>query len=537
MKTFLKAAAATAALLFACAPAHAAPDLNDVNKINDQAFNHGEVVETAAYLSDRIGGRLTNSPAMREAERWTQSRFKAWGLSGVHTEGFEFGRGWWIESSSVRMTAPRPIQLRAIPVAWTPGTQGALKAEVVVAPIAREADFAQWKGKLKGKIVLVSWPAPPKDAKDPDFERLSGDEVRKLDTYRQPTFDPTALERGLERRAFAGKLDAFLKAEGAVAWARMSPRDDGLVHGTGYNYKAGETPALPGVEIAAEDYRRLARLAKTGPVSLEIDSKVHFEDADTKAYNVFAEIPGTDASAGYVMAGAHLDSWVAGDGAADNGAGSAVVMEAARILAAMGVKPKRTIRFALWSGEEQGLLGSAAYVEKHLATRPPYPDPAKRDMGPSVTMSTWPVTPLPGYRELAAYFNLDNGSGKVRGVYAEGNAAAAPILKSWLAPFASQGADQVVMSPTGGTDHVYMARIGVPAFQFVQDPLDYESKVHHSDLDTFDHLRPEDLRQAAAIMAWMLLQAANADQPMPKNVLPTQPKPTDPFAYPDPDKR
>jgi hypothetical protein len=165
MKTFLNAAVATAALLMACAPAHAAPDLNDVNRINDQAFNHGEVVETAEYLSDRIGGRLTNSPAMREAERWTQGRFKAWGLANVHTEGFDFGRGWWIESSSVRMIAPRPIQLRAIPVAWTPATNGAVKAEVIVAPIAREADFAQWKGKLKGKIVLVSWPAPPKDAR------------------------------------------------------------------------------------------------------------------------------------------------------------------------------------------------------------------------------------------------------------------------------------------------------------------------------------------------------------------------------------
>ncbi|WP_370545370.1 M20/M25/M40 family metallo-hydrolase [Caulobacter sp. 17J80-11] len=536
MKTYLMAAVAAAALLGSSAQAKPA-DLGMVNRINDQAFNHGEVVDTAEYLTDRIGGRLTNSPAMREAERWTQAQFKNWGLSNVHTEGFDFGRGWWIESSSVTMIAPRPIQLRAIPVAWTPGTNGPVSAEVIVAPIKREADFDQWRGKLAGKIVLVSWPAPPKDAKDPAFVRLTDADVKKRDEYRQPKFDADELDKSVERRAFAGKLDAFLKAEGAVAWGRMSARDNGLVHGTGYNYKVGDTPSLPGVEIAAEDYRRLARLAKTGPVKLQIDSQVRFDDRDTKAYNVFAEIPGSDPKAGYVMAGAHLDSWVASDGAADNAAGSAVVMEAARILQTLGVKPKRTIRFALWNGEEQGLLGSAAYVDSHLAKRPPHPDAAKQAIGPSVSQSQFPVTPLPGYKDLAAYFNLDNGSGKIRGVYAEGNVAAAKVLREWLAPYGNQGADQVLIAPTGGTDHVYMARVGLPAFQFVQDPLDYGSQVHHTDLDSFDHLRPEDLRQAAAVMAWMLLNAAEADEPLPRNVVPTQPKPTDPFAYPDPDEQ
>lgn len=529
------------AALLACAafalPATAA-DLSTVNRINDQAFNHSQVLQTAAHLTDNIGGRMTNSPTMREAERWTAAKFREWGLSNVRADGFEFGRGWWIEDSRVRMTAPRLITLRAIPVAWTPATNGPVSAPVIVAPMSKEAHFAEWKGKLAGKIVLVTWPAPPKDATEAAFSRYDNEGLTKETPYRQPAFDPEALDRSIESRFFANKLDAFLKSEGAVAWARMSYRDNGLVHGAGYQHQVGATPTLPGVEIAAEDYRRLARLAKVGPVTLEIDSKVRFEDADTKAYNILADLPGADPKAGYVMAGAHLDSWVAADGAVDNAAGSAVVMEAARILKTLGVRPKRTIRFALWSGEEQGLLGSAAYVEKYLAKRPPHADPAKAAITwPAITQSTYPVTPLPGFRDMKGYFNMDNGSGKIRGVYVEGNMAAAPILKDWLAPYATLGATTVSSQPTGGTDHVYMARIGLPAYQFIQDELDYGSTTHHTSVDTYDHMRPEDLKQAAAVMAWLLLQAADADTPLPTNVLPTQPTPADPFAYPDPAKR
>ena len=355
MKAFF-AAAATAVLAMA-APAQAA-DLAQVNRINDQAFSHSQVLQTAQHLTDQIGGRLTNSPAMRKAEAWTQGKFRDWGLSNVRTEGFEFGRGWWIEDSSVRMVAPRPIRLRAIPVAWTPATSGPLSAEVIVAPMAKERDFAEWKGKLAGKIVLVTWPAPPKDADKAPFVRYTAEELGKRDTYSQPAYDPEALDRSIEQRAFAGKLDRFLKEEGAVAWARMSYRDNGLVHGAGYQHKVGETATLPGVEIAAEDYRRLARLAKVGPVTLEINSNVHFEDADTKAYNVLADLPGSDPKAGYVMAGAHLDSWVAADGAVDNAAGSAVIMEAARILKTLGVKPKRMVRRGAGAAGVRGLCGT-----------------------------------------------------------------------------------------------------------------------------------------------------------------------------------
>jgi carboxypeptidase Q len=508
-----------------------------VNRISDEGFNHSQVVDTAAYLADEIGGRMTNSPAMRKAERWTQEKFKSWGLKEVKTEPFDFGRGWWIESSHVRMVAPRPIELRAIPLAWTPATNGTLNAPVVVAPMANESDFADWKGKLAGKIVLVTWPAPPKDDGDAPFQRLNDADVAKLDKYEQPTFDPEQRKKRLERFRFRPNLDAFLAQEGALALVQMSRSDGRLVHGEGYGYRVGKTPKLPGIELAAEDYRKLTRLAKRGEVRLEIDSKVHFEDADHNAYNVFGEISGDDPHAGYVMAGAHLDSWVAGDGAADNGAGSAVIMEAARILASLGVHPKRTIRFALWAGEEEGLLGSAAYVEKHLAHRPPPSDPSEIDLPPYFFGDNYPIQTLPGFADLVGYFNIDNGSGKIRGIYTEGNFAVVPIFREWLSPFNSLGAGAVVSEPTGGTDHVFLSRLGLPAFQFIQDPLDYESRVHHTDLDVFDHLRPMDLRQASVVLATVLMAAANSEKPLPRKALPTQPAITDPFAYPDPAKK
>jgi hypothetical protein len=508
-----------------------------INRIADVGFNHSEVVNTAAYLADEIGGRMTNSPAMRKAERWTQDRFKSWGLKDVRAEAFDFGRGWWIESSHVRMIAPRPLELRAIPLAWTPATNGVLSASVIVAPMISESDFAEWKGKLAGKIVLVTWPAPPKDDGDAPFQRLSDADIAKLDKYQQPTFDPADRKKRIERFRFRPNLDAFLAQEGAVALIQMSRTEGRLVHGEGYGYRVGKTPKLPGVELAAEDYRKLARLAKRGEVRLEIDSRVHFEDTDHNAYNIFADIPGDDPHAGYVMAGAHLDSWVAGDGAADNGAGSAVVMEAARILANIGIRPKRTIRFALWAGEEEGLLGSAAYVENHLARRPQPADPAEADLPPFFGTDSFPVQTLPGFSELAGYFNIDNGSGRIRGIYAEGNFAVVPTFREWLAPFASTGANSVVAEPTGGTDHVFLSRLGLPAFEFIQDPLDYGSRVHHTDLDTFDHLRPLDLRQASVVLATVLLAAANTDKPLPRKPLPTQPAATDPFEYPDPAKK
>lgn len=371
MRAFFALMLASAAI-----PAAATPDLTMVARITDEGMNRGEVVETIAYMTDRIGPRMTNSPGMRMAERWTQDKFKGWGLSNVRTESFDFGRGWSIESASVTLESPRRLSLRTIPVAWTPATPaGGITAPLIVAPMKRPRDFAEWTGKLKGKIVAISFPRPPADATKPGFERLDDKAIGELDAYEQPVTSPDDGDRWFKSIQFGKQLDEFLAKEGALGWVRMSYRDNGLLHGEGYQHR--DTPRLPGLELTAEDYRRLARLAATGDVTLTINSQVKFDDSDPNGYNVLADIPGSDPKAGYVMAGAHLDSWVAADGAADNGAGSAVVMEAARILAALKVKPKRTIRFALWSGEEQGLWGSSNYIERHLASRPVNPDPVK----------------------------------------------------------------------------------------------------------------------------------------------------------------
>jgi len=526
----------TTAPLAAKPAATKAADNTQVLRVIDEGTNHSQVMQTAQHLTDVIGPRMTNSPGMRKAEEWTQQKFREWNLTNVHKEGFQFGRGWWIERSSVRMVTPRPIQLAAIPIAWTPATKGALSAPIIVAPISKREHFEKWRGKLAGKIVLVSMPGEGSEPSKAPFQRLSDADLAKYDSYEQPDWNPAKQNEWLKQSRFERERIDFLTSEGALAYAVRSRSDGKLLHGEGYLHRVGETPAIPGVEIAAEDYRRLARLALGGNApTLEIDSDVHFDDSDTQAYNIIADIPGSDPSGSYVMAGAHLDSWAAGDGAADNAAGSAMVMEAARIIAAMGVKPKRTIRFALWSGEEQSLYGSIAYIEKNLAKRPSPEKPVGADELYYSWATRFPITPLPGHKELSAYFNIDNGSGKIRGIYAENNMAAVPIFRDWLAPFASMGASTVAIQKTEGTDHQFMQSVGVPGFQFIQDPLDYSTRLHHTQLDTFDHLKAEDMRQGAIILAAFLLNAANADTPFPRGPVPTAPNVTDPFAYPDPD--
>lgn len=529
--------AATAALPVVARPVAAQPagaqDRAAIARIIDEGMNRSQVMVTAEHLTDVIGPRLTNSPGMRKAEAWTQDEYRRWGLSNVHKEAYPFGRGWWIEKSSVRMITPRPLQLTAIPIAWTPPTQGTISAPIVVAPMKRARDFARYKGQLAGRIVLVSQPGTGSEMTEAPFHRYSGEELGRLDRFEQPKYDPEADGRTLRRIGFERERDAFLKAEGALAYATISYRDGMLLHGEGYMFETGKSPSLPGVQIAAEDYRRLARLAKLGPApTIEIMSDTRYDDSDPNAYNIFAEIPGSDPKAGYVMAGAHLDSWVAGDGATDNAAGSAMVMEAARILSTLRVRPKRTIRFALWSGEEQALLGSLAWVEKNLATRGgPDDPPLTGERRYYEWPMRWPVNRQPGYDQLAAYFNIDNGSGRFRGIYAENNPAAAPIFEQWMAPFRSMGMTQVAVAPTGGTDHVFMQAVGAPGFQFIQDPLDYGSRTHHSSADTYDHLKGDDMRQGATILAAFLLDAADAEKPLPRPPVPTRPAVTDPFAY------
>ena len=533
MSSFKAAFLASLALVWSGASAAA----GDTARIIDEGMNRSQVMLNAHELMDDIGPRLTISTNMRKAQDWAVAKFTRYGLTNVHKEGFTFGRGWDIVSSSVRLVSPRPIQLVAIPVAWTPATSGSISGPVVVAPMDRPEHFAAYRGKLAGKIVMVTLPGEGSEPSEAPFHRLTSDEISKEDKYDVPHFDPEEKNRFLKRIDFYRQLDKFLAAEGAVAVIRKARTDGKLVFGEGYQHALGDTPKLPAVEVAAEDYRRIARMAKLGEAPVvEINSNVRYLDDDSRAYNVIADIAGSDPKAGYVMAGAHFDSWVAGDGAADNGAGSVVVMEAARILRQLGVRPKRTIRFALWSGEEQGLYGSANYVQQHLAARPAAVGPGGVLLWDNL-IRNYPVTPAPGYAALKAYFNMDNGSGKVRGIYAEGNSAAVPMLREWLSPFEAMGAGSVVAAPTTGTDHEPFQAVAIPGFQFIQDPLDYETRVHHSSIDTVDHLKGDDLRQAAVVLAGLLLQAANSDKELPRPPLPTQPQPTDPFKYDYPEPK
>ncbi|MBZ6377231.1 peptidase M28 [Pacificimonas flava] len=506
-----------------------------IDEIVAEGTSQSEVMLLAHELMDGIGGRLTNSPALHRAQGWAADKFAGWGLTNIHTEPFLFGPGWSFDNAYAQMIEPRHVDMTMIPVAWTPGTAEPIRAEIVVAPMSKPEHFDEWRGKLSGKIVLVSLPGTGDEPTRPAFRRLESKDIAERDRFEEETYDPDEANRRLERVRNPMLLDEFLAAEGALAWVKKSYRDGKLVHGSGYTHWPDLQPSLPAFELAAEDYRRLARLAKTGtPPTIEVYSDARFHDEDLEAENLFAEIPGTDRSAGYVMAGAHFDSWVAGDGAVDNGAGSVAIMEAARILSQLGVRPKRTIRFALWSGEEQGLHGSLAYVRAHLADRAAVPGDLIEDR--YGWRYRWPLEKKPGHDDLKAYFNIDNGSGRLRGIYAEGNLAAARLLKSWLSPFAPLGAEQVVTSDTSGTDHVYMQAVGAPAFQFVQDPLDYGSRLHHTSADTLDHMRPEDMRQMSVVLAGMLYQAAMSDEELPRVPFPAEPNRTDPFAYDDPDE-
>ncbi len=506
-----------------------------LGRIIDEGMNRSQVMTTASALMDGIGPRLTNSENQRKAQAWAVALLKSYGLSNVHEEPFYFGLGWNLDSYAVSMVSPRPLPLTVIPVAWSPPTAGTLTAPVIVAPMSREEHFARWKGKLAGKVVMVSMPGETSESKEAVFERLTDKQIGELDHYDQPDFDPVSKPRWLKVLPFREKLAEFAKAEGAVAIVRRSGRDGKLVSGEGYAYQPGHTLALPTIEMAQEDYRRLVRLAATGaPPQLSIAVAARYDDKRMDATNIIAEIPGSDPRAGVVMAGGHFDSWIAADGASDNGAGSVAVIEAARLIRTLGMRPKRTIRFVLWSGEEQGELGSLAYVSQHFASRPV--DPALTGfLYEDAWNKAFPITPKPEYASLKAYFNVDNGSGKVRGIFTEGNPGVGTLLGEWLAPFKAMGAGTLAASRTHGTDHEKYQAVGLPGYQFIQDPLDYETRVHHSTLDTLDHMRGGDMRQISVVLAGMLWQAANSDKELPRPPLPAQPVPTDPFKVADPD--
>ena len=503
-------------------------DLDMVSRIRQEAFHRSQVMATFSHLTENIGPRLTNSPQMAQANAWTREKFNDWGLANVHDEAFDdFGRGWEFSDASVEMLSPRTLPLHALPKAWTPGTRGPVEGEVMAVAIKTRADLEKYKGKLAGKILLLNEAREYKRGVEADSHRHDEAGLAELQAFAVPKdADKDRAKRiktYTERQELARATNKFFVAEGVLATLSISGWDNGIIRvGGGGSRKAGESVGVPELAMAAEHYNQLARaVERKQAVKLRVNVKARFTDeANPPGYNTVAEIPGSGSKAGeIVMLGAHMDSWHTGTGAADNAAGVAVMMEAMRILKAVGAKPKRTIRVALWSGEEQGLIGSQAYVAKHFAAYPEPTDPAQKALPASLRESTGALQKKRDYDRFSAYFNMDNGSGRFRGIYAQENLAVMPIFKAWLEPFHDVGATTVVTRNTGSTDHVSFDRVGLPGFQFIQDRLDYFSNVHHSNLDTWDHAEPEDLKQAAAIVASFVYHAAMREEKLPRKPL------------------
>ncbi len=506
-------------------------DLDLITRLRDEAMNRSKAQEVLGTLTDEIGPRLTGSPALRKAGDWTRSKFGEWGLQNIHSESFApFGRGWTLEKTTLRMVAPSQVDLYAIPKAWTPGTNGLQRGKLIIAKMTADEDLPKWKGKLAGAIVLLDEPLPIKPHVKADAHRYSHEELSELSKI---DFEPAASRRGdiqtyLKRFAFAKKLRTFLTEEKALAALNVTRGEDGTIFvQEGGSYKKDEVTGPPTLVVASETYNRLYRLVdKKKDVELEIDVKATFSDEDPEAaINVLAEIPGTDKKDEIVMLGAHLDSWHGGTGATDNAAGVAMAMEAVRLLKATGFKPRRTIRIALWGGEEQGLLGSRAYVNKWIASRPEPTDPKELELPTFARKPTGPLSIKPMHSKISAYFNLDNGGGKIRGIYAENNATLKPIFDAWLAPFNDVGATTTTLRNTGSTDHVSFDRVGVPGFQFVQDDMDYFSRTHHSSMDVYDKVQKSDLTQASMILASFVAHAANRNDMLPRKPMPKDPPP------------
>ncbi len=510
------------------AAAQEAVDLDMVNRIRQEAFHRSQVMATFSHLTENIGPRLTNSPQMAQANAWTRGKFSEWGLANVHDEAFDdFGRGWEFSNASVEMLGPRTLPLHALPKAWTPGTNGPVEGEAMLVTIKTVSDLDQYKGKLAGKILLLNEMRDYKRGVDADSHRHDEAGLAELQAFAVPSDTDKDRSKRIkeyaERQELARASNAFFVAEGALASLSISGWDNGIIRvGGGGSRKAGESVGVPALTMAAEHYNQLARaLEREQVVKLRVNVQARFTDeTDQPGYNTLAEITGSGRKAGeIVMLGAHMDSWHTGTGAADNAAGVAVMMEAMRILKAVGAKPHRTIRVALWSGEEQGLVGSQDYVARHFAAYPEPTDPKQKALPVSLRESTGALQKKRDYDRFSAYFNMDNGSGRFRGIYAQENLAVAPIFKAWLEPFNDVGATTVATRNTGSTDHVSFDRVGLPGFQFIQDRLDYFSNVHHSHLDTWDHIEAEDLKQAAAIVASFVYNAAMREEKLPRKPL------------------
>jgi carboxypeptidase Q len=527
-----------------------AKDPNDpIERIKDEGLNRSQVMQTLSYLSDVIGPRLTASPGMKRSNEWTRDQLTKWGLQNAHLEAWgPFGRGWALKRFSAQVTEPLSIPLIAYPKAWSPGTAGPLTGEVVYVDAKDEADLQRFKGKLKGAIVLTGRMREVKAHFEPQGTRRDEKDLLTLADAPVPTTGSGRRSTPEQRAAqlFTCQKYQFFHNEGAAMLVDASRLGDGgaiFVQSATVPQPCVENPfapnaprqiqaydktapndktapkIIPQLVLAVEHYNRIARMIEAGEkVTMTVDLAVDWQDADPMGYNTIAEIPGSDLKDEVVMLGGHMDSWHAGTGATDNGAGVAVAMEAVRILQALNLKPRRTIRIALWTGEEQGLLGSKAYVAQHFGK---IETPAVAP-GASPTSSPLP-SPAPGvlitkpeYEKFSSYFNLDNGTGKIRGVYLQGNESVRPLFRQWLTPFREMGAATLSIANTGGTDHLSFDAIGLPGFQFIQDEIEYDSRTHHSNQDVFDRIQAEDMKQAATIMAAFIYNAAMRDEKMPR---------------------
>ncbi len=484
-------------------------DTTMVRKIREEGLNHSKVMETAFYLTDVSGPRISGSPELKHAQEWAVNQLKSWGLVNAQREPWgRFGKGWEIQKNYAAMTIPYYHAIIAIPKAWTPGTNGPITGEVVLIKADTITDLDKYKGALQGKIVIFDTKPNIERTFKPDASRITDEELAVMaKATAQPAGQRRAFDRAafMKARAFRAAVTQFLTDEHVGLILSQARGTDGTVFTTnGASYADTAKAASPELETGGEDYQRILRLVKAGiKVTMESDIKTRFFTDDLQGYDVVAEIPGTDKKLKdqVVMIGGHLDSWHAATGATDNGAGSAVMMEAVRILKAVNFKPRSTIRIALWSSEEQGLFGSRNYVLNHFG------DPKTMELKPEQA-------------KVSAYYNLDNGTGKIRGIYLQGDSLAGPIFKAWLAPFKDLGASTITIQNTGSTDHVSFDAVGIPGFQFIQDGLDYGARTHHSNQDTYDKLSADDLKQAATIVASFVYNTSQRDEMIPRKELP-----------------
>jgi hypothetical protein len=524
-------------------PATETLDLNMYQRIRDEGLNNSHVMEFATALMDGIGPRLTGSPNLAKANAWTRDTLTKIGLENAHLEDWgEFGLSWQQLNTWARMVTPDTAVLIVQATPWSPATPGPVTGDVVFVNIQTEKDFDQYKGKLEGKVVLFGAmrEVPPVDK--PLFERYTDKELEDIAEFPVNAgaggLSPEMQARMRERMERLRLIDSIAKffADEKVAAVIEPSRDGKNGGGSGGTFfddngaALGRTPyiadkrvKIPVVVAAIESYGRLFRLTQNhAPVSVEIDVDTKFTGEHEHGFDTVAEIPGTDPKLKeqVVMVGGHLDSWIAGTGATDNGAGTVVAMEAMRILKALDVKPRRTIRIALWTGEEEGLFGSKGYCTIHFGSAALSTAPDQMQLPEFMRRAVGPLTVKPEQKVISAYFNVDNGTGKIRGVYTQGNASIAPIFAQWIAPLKDLGVTTITNRNTGGTDHLSFDAVGIPGFQFIQDMLDYESRTHHSNQDVVERLQPADLKQIATVEAIFLYNAAQRDQMLPRKPLP-----------------